>query len=289
MISYKYYPGLCKIKISLFSAFSAATGFMLTGSALDMKFGVMVTGVFILASGACALNQYQERETDALMERTKSRPLPSGEISRQEALHVSVTLILSGLVLLSGINSAASVFGLSAVIWYNGVYTHLKHKSALAPLPGAVIGALPPAIGWVSAGGALFDPRLLALCVFFFIWQVPHFWFLSLSNTEDYKKAGLPAVGEIFSKEQISRITSVWILSMAVAGLTLQLYIISTHQTLNAMLYAAGLWLFAGGFTCIRQSPAPLPSHKAFNRINMYMLLSMLILTGESLFFLRFH
>ncbi len=286
MTSYKYCPRLCKIKISLFSALSAATGFMLSGAGLNVKFTIMATGVFFLASGACALNQYQERETDALMERTKSRPLPSGKIRPQEALLLSVILILSGLLLLAGISFSASLLGVSAVIWYNGVYTHLKRISAFAPAPGALIGTIPPAIGWSSAGGDLLDPRLLTLCVFFFIWQVPHFWFLSLSNAADYKKAGLPTIGEIFSEGQISRITSVWILSMAVAGLTLQLYIISSHHILNAGLCAACLWLFAGGFTCIRQSSTPLPSHKAFNRINMYMLLSMLILSGESLFLL---
>lgn len=287
MISYKYYPVLCKIKISLFSAFSAATGFMLSGAGLNVNFIIMVTGVFLLASGACAMNQYQERETDALMERTKSRPLPSGKIRPWEALLLSTILILSGLtLLLAGVSATASVLGLSAVIWYNGVYTNLKRITAFAPVPGALIGAVSPAIGWSSAGGDLLDPRLLALCVFFFLWQVPHFWFFSLSNAGDYKKAGLPTIGEIFSKGQISRIASVWILSMALAGLTLQLYIISARHILNAGLYATCLWLFIGAFSCIRLSSNPLPSRAAFNRINMYMLLSMLILTGESLFFL---
>jgi protoheme IX farnesyltransferase len=284
--SYKYYPGLCKINISLFSALSAATGFMLSGSGLNVNFIIMVTGVFLLASGACALNQYQERETDALMDRTKSRPLPSCKISPQEAFSLSVILILSGLLLLAAVSFTAAVFGLSAVVWYNGVYTSLKRITVFAPVPGALIGAIPPVIGWSSAGRDLLDPLLLALCVFFFVWQVPHFLFLSLSNTGDYKKAGLPTIGEIFSKGQVSRITSVWILSMAVAGLTLQLYIISSHHILNTGLYAAGLWLFAGGFSCLKRSSTLLPSRSAFNRINMYMLLSMIILNGESIFFL---
>ncbi|MEW6602330.1 MAG: protoheme IX farnesyltransferase [Nitrospirota bacterium] len=286
MISYKYYPGLCKINISFFAALSAATGFVLSGAGSNMRFIIMATGVFLLSSGACALNQYQERYIDTLMERTKSRPLPSGRISPKEALVLSLILILSGLLLLSGVSFAASLLGLFAVVWYNGVYTQSKRISAFAPVPGALIGAVPPAIGWTSAGGDLLDPRLLALCVFFFIWQVPHFWFLSLANSADYKKAGLPTIGEIFSKEQISRITSVWILSMAAAGLTLQLFIIAAHHMFNPGLYAVCLWLFIGAFSCIRLIPAPLPSRTVFNRINLYMLLSMLILSGESIFLL---
>ncbi len=260
---------------------------MLSGAGVNVNFIFMVTGVFLLASGACALNQYQERETDALMERTKLRPLPSGKIRPQEALLLSVMLILSGLLLLlTAVSFTASVLGVSAVVWYNGVYTNLKRISAFALVPGAILGAIPPAIGWSSAGGNLLDPMLLALCIFFFIWQVPHFLFLSLSNSGDYKKAGLPTIGDIFGKEQIARINSVWILSMSVAGLTLQLYIISSQHMLNAGLLAACLWLFIGGFSCMRHSSTPLPSHTAFNRINVYMLLSMLVLNGESLLLL---
>lgn len=287
MTSVKYWPRLCKIKISLFSAFSAATGSILSGAGLDANFIFMVTGVLLLASGACALNQYQERHIDALMERTKSRPLPSGKISPREALSVSVILVLSGFLLLLGAAGfTASVLGASAVVWYNGVYTNLKRISAFAPIPGAVIGAIPPAIGWSAAGRNLFDPMLLALCVFFFIWQVPHFLFLSLSNAGDYKKAGLPTIGDIFSKGQIARINSVWILSMAVACLNLQLYIISSHNVLNAGLLAACLFLFIGGLICIRRRSTQIHFNAAFNRINLYMLVSMLVLNGESLFLL---
>ncbi|MBI5664647.1 MAG: protoheme IX farnesyltransferase [Nitrospirae bacterium] len=287
MTSVKYWPGLCKIKISLLSAFSAATGAILSGAGLDVNFTIMVTGVFLLASGASALNQYQEREIDALMERTKSRPLPSGNISPREALYLSAALILSGtLLLLARSYFTAAALGVFAVVWYNGVYTDLKRLSAFAPVPGALVGAIPPAIGWSSAGGDLLDPMLPALCVFFFIWQVPHFLFLSLSNAKDYKKAGLPTISGIFSNGQIARINSVWILSMAVAGLALQLYIISSYHIFNSGLFAACLFLFIGGFTCISRHSTRIPFRTAFNRINMYMLLSMLILTGERLFLL---
>jgi hypothetical protein len=86
------------------------------------------------------------------------------------------------------------------VLWYNGVYTFLKRKSPFAAIPGAVIGAIPPAIGWICGKGALsFDPQILALSFFFFIWQVPHFWLLLLNFGRDYEKAGFPSLTRIFN------------------------------------------------------------------------------------------
>lgn len=278
----KNYAGLCKIKISLFSTLSAATGYIMAGHNIHADMLPVLAGVFLLACGACALNQYQERSTDALMERTKSRPLPSGAITPATALRFSVMLLLSGffILLIQG-HTASSVLGAAAVFWYNGVYTYLKRMTAFASVPGAVVGAIPPAMGWSAAGGDLLDVKLTALCAFFFIWQVPHFWLFFLSYSDDYKRAGLPTIGDIFSKGQISRITSVWILSTAAAGLVLPLYIISSHNILYAVLFAACLWLMMGSVFVMRQGSQPFPFSTAFNRINLYMLLSMLVMNGE--------
>jgi protoheme IX farnesyltransferase len=127
MPTLKPYLTLCRAYISLFAACSAATGFFL--APYNQIAGVLnpAAAVFLLACGASALNQYQERIIDANMERTRRRPIPSGAIASAQALFISLLLILSGLALLAydgGVRVAAP--GLAAVVWYNGVYTPLK-------------------------------------------------------------------------------------------------------------------------------------------------------------------
>ena len=134
------------------------------------------------------------------MPRTCNRPLPTRRIRPLNALCFSLALLFSGLftLLLTGVLSAP-LLGLLAVAWYNGVYTFLKRKSAFAVVPGALIGAIPPAIGWITGGGAGLDPKLLMFCLFFFIWQVPHSWLHIMKYGQEYEEAGLPALTSIFN------------------------------------------------------------------------------------------
>jgi protoheme IX farnesyltransferase len=172
---YRSYLALCKIKVAGLSAFSTAVAYLLAAPALNVWLPVVVPGVFILVCGSLALNQYQERGIDAAMPRTRPRPIPSGLIKPAHALSWSLLLLFSGLfALLCTGNLLTCALGLLALLLYNGLYTYLKRKTAFAAIPGALIGAIPPAIGWVAGGGALQDPKLVALCFFFFIWQIPH-------------------------------------------------------------------------------------------------------------------
>jgi protoheme IX farnesyltransferase len=171
MKNFLLYIELCKIKISLFSALSAATGYILVSGELTAAISIPVMGVFFLACGAGALNQYQEKNIDALMVRTQSRPIPSDRIKMQHASYCATLLLVIGFLILSSLGNFA-VIGLSvfAVIWYNLIYTYLKRITAFAAVPGAVTGAIPPAIGWVSGGGQVSDHGLLAICFFFFLY-----------------------------------------------------------------------------------------------------------------------
>ncbi|HYA87536.1 MAG TPA: protoheme IX farnesyltransferase, partial [Nitrospirota bacterium] len=186
---------LCRVHISLFAACSAATGFFLFSYHRISDVLLTGTAVFLLACSASALNQYQERDIDAKMERTRLRPLPAGTVTPAQALCLCAVLLMSGLFLLVCAGSTqALVLGLIAVLWYNGVYTYLKRVTAFASVPGALVGIIPPAIGWVAAGGAISDGRLTAICFLFFLWQVPHFWLLVLNHGEQYERAGLPSL-----------------------------------------------------------------------------------------------
>ena len=242
------YYQLCKIRIAFFSGLSAAAGYVLVASRLRSQLVFVFVGVFLLACGASGLNQCQERATDALMFRTKDRPIPSGRIKPRNALLFSIMLAASSIyILYAGCGPMPAILGLIATIWYNGVYTSLKKKSAFAAVPGALTGAIPPAIGWVAAGGHLSDPRLSAISLFFAIWQVPHFWLLLMNHGNEYRDAGLPSLTLILSRAQISRIVFQWIAATAVCGPALCLFGLAQSSLIQYSLLVASVWLILQG------------------------------------------
>ena len=270
---------LGKTKISLLATLSAATGYLLVAGRLTTHMFVLTAAVFLLAFGSCALNQYQERRTDRLMERTRSRPIPSGRLNPGTALFISLGLIFTGLViLLYGANETAFFLGTFAVAWYNGVYLYLKQKTAFAAVPGALVGAIPPALGWVSGGGTLVDGRLWAIATFFFIWQVPHFWLLFLDFADDYERAGLPSLRKIFTPGQLRRIVFLWIMSAAVSSLSIPLFGLVNSNLALVLLLSGTLWTIWIGVDFLRTGPDGIPLKAAFTRLNAYAFIVMFLL-----------
>jgi heme o synthase len=287
MKTLRSYRELCKIYISLFAACSAATGFILVSSS-PKSIIAPVIGVFLLACGSSALNQYQERDIDARMERTRHRPVPSGDVTARHAMTVSLILITAGLFfLIYSVGIVAFGLGLGAVLWYNGVYTFLKRKTAFAAVPGALVGSIPPAIGWASAGGKLFDPMLLAFCALFFLWQVPHFWLLILRHGKEYEEAGLPSLTGLLSRAQISRITFAWIAATAVAGLSLPLYRVVNAPFACFALLPVALWLIGDSTRLFRTKTQETAYPSAFRRMNGYIFFIMVLISVDRLL-LRF-
>jgi len=277
----KPYLELCRITLSLFSAFSSVTGYILAGSGVTLKTASVATGVFLLACGASALNQYQERRTDALMERTKGRPLPSGRITPVHALYFSLLLLFAGMsALILSDSLAAMLLGACAVILYNGLYTYLKRKTAFASVPCAVIGALAPAIGWFAAGGKFPDQRLTAVCFLFFIWQITHFWLLFLTHGRDYERAGFPSITHIFGGRQLERIVFVWIFATAVASVLAPFYGLTTSHGVNYLLCAVAIWHILNGIKFLSGTGNGFVYRLAFSRLNAYILLVMLLLSA---------
>ena len=275
---------LGKIKISLLAAFSTATGYLLATGKIRVQMLVPTAAVFLLACGSCALNQYQEREIDRWMERTKSRPIPSGRLNPETAFWISIGLILSGAVILFfGAGDLALALGLFAVLWYNLIYTPLKQKTAFAAVPGALVGAIPPALGWVTGGGSILDPCIGGLALFFFIWQIPHFWLLLLDVSKDYENVRLPSVTKIFSQEQIKRIVFVWLLSTGVSSLIIPLFGFLNSSFFYFLFVAVASWLFWNAVILLRSDSDQGSWRAAFMKLNIYAVLVISVLCADRL------
>lgn len=191
----------------------AAGAFLSAAGAFLSAVGAFLSaaGVFLLSAGASALNQYTERKSDALMERTAGRPLPSGRMAPPAALAAAALLLAAGSILLAVCGTVPLLLGATSIILYNVIYTGLKKKTTLAIIPGALVGAVPPLIGYTAAGGAMTDMAIILFALFMFLWQMPHFWLLLLRYGEEYEKAGIKTFHRILSDSTIVRLVMAWI------------------------------------------------------------------------------
>ena len=185
---------LTKPRITAMVVFTALVGFVtaadepLRGAAL----AAALVGTGLVAAGAAVLNQVLERDTDALMERTRQRPLPAGRVLPAEAVAFGTGVTLAGHALLLAVCGPLPA-AVAFVTWssYLFVYTPLKRRTPLATLVGAVPGALPPVIGWTARTGSL-DQGAFILFAILFLWQVPHFLAIAWLYRDDYARGGFP-------------------------------------------------------------------------------------------------
>lgn len=275
---------LGKVRITSAVALSTFLGYVLYAESVGIGVLWPVSGIFMLAMASSALNHYQERDYDALMDRTKHRPIPSGRISAAGALQVSMVLALSGsLFLWLSAGFVALQLGLLALLWYNAVYTPLKRKTAYAVVPGSLIGAIPPLVGWVAAGGDLLQPRILMVAFFFFIWQIPHFWLLLLRLGPQYARAGFPSLMDIHTPLQLRRLTFIWILTAAIASLFIPAFG-KIHYVFSGFLILGGaIGLVAGSAFLLRSVETKSGLKRSFLIINAFLLYVMAILVADAL------
>lgn len=280
---------LFKPRIALLAALTAAVGAALTPPGPAASILPPAVAVFALAAGACALNQYQERRADAAMPRTARRPIPSGRLRPALALGAAGVAIAAGtgaLVVFGGMPAAA--LGLLAVLWYNGLYTPLKLRSAWAAISGALVGAVPPLIGgWAAAGGPP-PPAVWALAGFMVLWQVPHFWLLLLSHADEYRLAGFPVLTERIRPDRLVRVTATWTLAAAVSSLVLPLYLDPGQSWIACLILlpATGLSLAALRLLPSADRPAGL-CRRTFGTINGFALVTLALLLLDRALVLR--
>jgi heme o synthase len=191
------YVELTKPRITFMVLISTIVGFYIgtPGPLPTILLFHTIAGTALVASGASALNQYAERHLDALMNRTRNRPLPGGRLIAGDALAFSIAISALGIgylaVFVNILTAALGAFTLGAYIL---IYTPLKTRTTLCTLIGAFPGAIPPLMGWAAARGSL-DLTGLSLFAILFLWQMPHFFAISWMFTEDYARAGFVVHG----------------------------------------------------------------------------------------------
>jgi protoheme IX farnesyltransferase len=188
------YVALAKPRLNVLVIATSASAYYLAGESAPAAGALLQTGIgtALVAGGAAALNQLYERDIDAVMTRTRLRPLPDKRVSVDDARIFGVILASAGLLVLAlAANLLASALALATLVTYVAVYTPLKRRSPSATLVGAVPGALPTLIGWTAGRGEL-SPGGWSLFAIVFLWQIPHFMAIAWLYRDDYRRAGLP-------------------------------------------------------------------------------------------------
>jgi protoheme IX farnesyltransferase len=181
---------ITKVRLSISVLLSSIAGYFLGADKVNLTMlALLCVGGYCMVGASNVYNQIIEKDLDALMERTKNRPLPAGKISVRNAFTIAVILTLIGIVCLYIINPITAMFGSVCIFMYVSLYTPLKTKTPLSVFVGAFPGAIPFMLGWVAATNDFgIEPGTLFMIQFF--WQFPHFWAISWFLDEDYKKAG---------------------------------------------------------------------------------------------------
>jgi heme o synthase len=188
------FVALGKPRLNLLVIVSALAGYIMGGGAAASPVLLlsMLVGTALVAGGASAFNQVIEREPDALMRRTRMRPLPDGRLHPAESLVFAGLTSAAGLfILAAGANLLSAAVALATLVSYAAIYTPLKRRTSFATVVGAIPGALPPVIGWAAATGTL-SRGAWVLFGIVFLWQLPHFLAIAWIYRDDYARAGFP-------------------------------------------------------------------------------------------------
>jgi heme o synthase len=207
------YVALTKPRVQLLLLLTTVTTMYVAGDPSLGLVALTVLGGSLSAGGAAAVNHYWDRDIDAAMKRTSTRPVPSGRVAPRAALAFGLVLQTASFALLAAaVNVLAAWLALAGFVWYAGVYTAwLKRRTPQNIVIGGAAGAVPPLVGWAAVTGGL-DPAALYLFAIVFYWTPPHFWALSLLMKDEYAAVGVPmmpvARGEAETRRQILLYTS---------------------------------------------------------------------------------
>lgn len=273
---------LLRPRIGLLAAAGTCAGFVThlppegaTGSGLLCA----AVGALLLSCGASALNQVQERREDALMVRTRNRPLPTARLGVRAALCASLLCLACAGALLAATPGgwAAAALAPLTLTLYNGLYTPLKKRTSLAMLVGGLAGALPPVLGCVSAGGSILTPRALLLAAVFYAWQVPHFWLFARLHSADYKAAGFLAPHQGVSRTGAHGALALWIVCYGALMLLLPAFGLVGAEPTKWLVTALALTLLGAAWPLVSRE------RLGFALVNASLVLLLVFLTVDAL------
>ena len=224
-------------------------------------------GTALCASCAAVLNQLMERDYDALMKRTRNRPLPAARIAPREALVLGIALGVVGVAYLAiVVNALTALLGLITVAWYLGLYTPAKRITSLNTVLGAVPGALPPVMGFAAATNAI-SPAALAVFGILFLWQMPHFLAIAIMYRDDYRAGGFRMLPCVEPDEDRLRFTGLMMVLYAIALVPVSVLPSMLNVTGPAYFTAAvllGLGFLSFAVSCATSGGARIDAKKLF-------------------------
>jgi protoheme IX farnesyltransferase len=274
---------LGKVRISLPIALSAYTGYALKTGMYDGQAMMLMFGVFLMSCSSGAINHLQEYRTDALMPRTKNRPIPSGKITPKGAFWVALAFFAYGaFILISSFPIIVFLTSFLTLLSYNAIYTPLKKVTAFAVVPGSLVGALPPYIGWFAGGGDWSDGTIFWVALFFFIGQIPHFWLLLLMFGKEYELAGFPSLHKVFNDNQIKRLSFTWILATIATAIVVSMVVLKGSVLQFFLIFYIFYVMFSLSISILMKND--IQARSAFFKLNFLYLLMMIVLIADNLF-----
>jgi len=229
---------LFRLRLALLNGVAATGGALLFPVQTDNRLLWLIgIGVSLLAAGGSALNQAIEHDRDRLMNRTRMRPIPQGSMTTATATVIGTLVSLLGITVLGCVGGVvATLLGAVTLAWYLAIYTTLKHRTPYALAVGAVCGALPPVIGWCSAGGDILDYRIMLLAGLLYLWQIPHFWLFQRRYAADYRAAGFQLLAAATRDNGFPGLFGLWIVALVTATMLLPAFGLVSH--VSAIWYA---------------------------------------------------
>ncbi len=268
----KAYTILTKHRLSLLVVFSAVVSYITVSENPDWKIALYLSiGGFLITAASNGFNQIIEKHLDALMERTKERPLPLGILSNTEALIFSLSITAIGLFFLYLCSMLSAIIGFVSLLLYVLAYTPLKQKTPWSVFVGAFPGALPTLIGAVTGQAYQGSIEFLSWLLFViqFIWQFPHFWTLAWFNAEDYKRAGFYLLPN--RKKDNSAVFLIFMYSCFLAGSALLPYLFHYIGWMSALVIAiASLTLIIQAYIFLK-APSDTMAKKLFKVCIIYL------------------
>ena len=279
---------LTKPRIAVMALITVTVGFALGSSRSGWDWGLLLDALFgitLVAAASSTWNQVLERDSDAMMKRTRNRPLPAGRIASSDAvLFGLLTAVLGLLHLALQVNLLTALLALLTLVTYVGIYTPLKRRTALCTAIGAVPGALPPVLGWTAARGTL-DAEALVLFAILFLWQFPHFLAIIWKYRAEYGAAGLkmlPTAGRFPLAGWLAATYSLALIPVSL--LPSELAMSGLGYALAALILGCG---YAGFSVAFLVSQSPNSARRLIFASLVYLPLVLAALTWDHFFLLR--